>query len=192
VSKPVSLRRQRTLLWGCGVVIATWLGARVPGLIHRARQARWTLENQVATLERSREDLTRAVAQEDSAAAIKGVLLAQAPRLLSGSAGPEAADALAGLVTLAVTRGNARLTRTEAIPDSTTRGRLGRAGVLVGFDADVRGLATVLQYLSTGDPVLSVESVHVLVADPSAPPNTAEVLRIELVVRGWFLKEADT
>lgn len=184
-------RQRRTFTWGAGIVIGTWLLLRgAPSLVAAIRDAHGSLRDQVSLLERSRADIAEGAAVQDSAARLKARLIEQAPRLLSGNGPAEAADALAGLVGLAVSRGNGKLTRIEPVADSTARGLLRRVSLIAGLDADVRGLTAVLQRLATGDPVLTVESINVLVVDPNAPAATAELLRVELVVHGWYLPQA--
>jgi hypothetical protein len=184
-------RQRRTLTWGAWIVIGTWLLLRgAPSLVATIREAHGSLRDQVSLLERSRSDIVEGAAVQDSAARLKGRLVAQAPRLLAGNGPAEAADALAGLVSLAVSRGNGKLTRIEPVADSTARGLLRRVSLIAGLDADVRGLTAVLQRLATGDPVLTVESINVVVADPNAPAAAAELLRVELVVHGWYLPHA--
>lgn len=185
-------RRRRPLLWASGIVIAAWLLLGVaPGLVSSIREARWKLADKVSLLDRSRADLSARTGLEDSAGVLKEQLLTQAPRLVSGNSPAEAADALAGLVSIAVERGDARLTRSESIADSTTRGLLNQVRMLAAFDTDVRGMLAILRSLAQEVPILSVESLNVMVADPNAPAASAELLRVELVVRGWYLRKAE-
>lgn len=182
-------RRQKLKL-GAAAVIAIWLiGRGFPSLIGAIGDAHWTLSDKVALLERGRAEVISQKGLEDSAQVVRDTLAAQAPRILAGTGRAEAADALVGLVNVILTRANARVTRTEPIADSTTQGLLHGARVLAAFEADVQGALGVLRELAESMPSVSVESLRLLVADPAAPTESAEVLRVELVIRGWFLEE---
>jgi hypothetical protein len=183
--------KHRVLVWG-GAIIAAWLALRaIPGLVHEIRESRWELRNRVALLERSRAEIAQSGRLQDSAATLKARLVAQAPRLVSGDGDAEASDVMAGLLSLAVSRGNGKVTRSVPVPDSATRGLLHGVTLLVGFDTDVAGLLGVLRNLAEGGTTLTIESLNVLVADPNAASSSTELLRVEIVVRGWFLRKVE-
>ena len=71
------------------------------------------------------------------------------------------------------------------------RGLLHGVTLLVGFDTDASGLLSILRNLAEGGTTLTIESLNVMVADPNAPETVAELLRVELVVRGWYLTRAE-
>lgn len=179
------------LIWGVAIVMV-WLVLRaIPGLVHEIQGARWGLRDRISLLERSRAEVTRSGRLQDSAIILKARLVAQAPRLVSDGGDAEASDAMAGLLGLAVSRGNGKLTRSEPIADTAMRGLLHGVTLLVGFDTDASGLLSILRNLAEGGTTLTIESLNVMVADPNAPETVAELLRVELVVRGWYLTRAE-
>jgi hypothetical protein len=186
----VKRRKHRVLIWG-SVVVAAWLFVHaIPELVHKTQDARWGLRDRVALLERSRAEVAETGRLQDSATILKSRLVDQAPRLVAGGGDAEASDAMAGLLNLAVSRGNGKVTRSEPVADSATRGLLHGVTQLVGFETDAAGLLNVLRNLAEGGTTLIVKSLDILVADPNAPPTSAELLRVELVVRGWYLRKA--
>jgi hypothetical protein len=188
----VKRKSRSVVIWGGGLVALSWLVVHVlPGLLHGIETARWNLIDRVALLERSRAELAQGVQLQDSANALQARLIAEAPRLIAGGADAEASDAMAGLLSLAVSRGNGKLSRSEPVADSATRGLLHGVTLLVGFDTDAAGLLSVLRNLAEGRTTLTIESLTVMVADPSALPSSAELLRVEVVVRGWYLRKVE-
>jgi hypothetical protein len=184
-------KKRRVLTWG-GAIVGAWLIVRaIPGLVNEIRDAHWDLRDRVALLERSRSEITQSGRLQDSAAMLRTRLVAQAPRLVSGAGYAEATDAMAGLLSLAVSRGNGKLTRSEPVADSATRGLLHGVTLLVGFDTDAAGLLSVVRNLAEEGTILMIESLNVMVADPNAAAASAELLRVEIVVRGWYLGKAD-
>ena len=59
------------------------------------------------------------------------------------------------------------------------------------FDCDIRGLVAVLRFLMEQEVVLTTDRLQVLVAEPGGSPDAAEVLRVELTVRGWYMVTSD-
>ena len=97
----------------------------------------------------------------------------------------------AGPPDLAATRHHARLDRTDPAADSLTTGRLTRVAVRATLETDVRGLAEFLQALAQDPAVLSADDLHVVANDPGSSDAQPERLRIEVTVRGWYLRAAD-
>ena len=178
--------RQRTLLSG-GAVIVLWLVFKAgPAAVDSIRETRWQLADRVRLLEQSRREIASEQIVFDSATRMKQAIVALAPQLLSGATAAEAADALNGLVSLAADRASARLTGVSSEEDSAATGPLRRIALRAAFDCDVRGLVGMLQFLVDQDAVLATDRLQVVVAEPGGSTSGAEVLRVEMTVRGWY------
>ncbi len=189
---PTSARRKR-LLWAACLASMAWLVLKVvPAVIHEVRNAQWSLEDKVTLLARGLEELKSVEGMEDSATALRTALVAQAARVVTSGNVTQANDALVGLVSSVVTRANARLNRTEPVTDSAARGYLRRVALLASFDSDIGGAIAVLRSLAEESPVVVVESITIMAPDPNPPAGEPEVLKVEMVVRGWYLTRQGT
>jgi hypothetical protein len=183
--------RRRALLGGVALIVL-WLAVEgAPAAVESFRETRWTLADRVRLLEQSRHAIGQEQTVFDSAARIKDVIVALAPRLLSGSTRAEAVNALNGMISLAADRSNAKLTGITPEDDSARAGSLRRVALRGAFDCDVRGLVAILWFLLDQEVVLVTDRLQVLVAEPGGSPNGAEVLRVELTVRGWYQAGAE-
>ncbi|MGE0355143.1 MAG: GspMb/PilO family protein, partial [Gemmatimonadales bacterium] len=152
------------------------------------RESRAALEERVNLLARTRRELRSDSMLGDTVAVLRRRVLALAPKILAGGSSAEAANDLAGRMNLIVTRSNGRLLRADPVGDSTTAGLLGRVTLAASFEADVRGVTAVLSDLGSADPALAAASVRVLATNPHDTGPGPEVLRTELLVRGWYLR----
>src|SRR5204863_2961610 len=107
--------------------------------------------------------------------------------LLSGDTPTEALADLSGRVHLAASRNQAKLERTDQLPDSLAAGRLRSIRVRTSLESDIRGVMGLLRAIELGDAVLSVEELRIVASDPNSSEAMPEVLRIEMTVTGWFL-----
>lgn len=181
-------RDRRVVIAGAAVILGAILGLRVvPWAVANTLAARRSLEDQATLLARARAELGALPQLRDSAAVLTRALVALAPRLLDGANDVEASAALAAQVNHAATRAPARLDRVEPMPDTATAGRLARARVRASLETDVRGLVSLLRTLEAGDALLGIERLKVLSADPATPERRPEILRVEVVVVGWYL-----
>jgi len=188
----VTERDRRALLLGGAVTVGAVMLLRVlPWTVRSALAAEAMLRERAVLLERARANLAGASGLRDSAAALGVALVGLAPKILSGGTASEATADLSGRVNLAVSGHQAKLERADPVPDSTRAGRLRRATVRAAFECDVRGLAGVLQALELGKAPLAVRELHVVAVDPGSPDRNPEVLRVELVVAGWYLQPGD-
>jgi hypothetical protein len=174
------------------MILAAMLGLRVePWAVSSAVTAHRGLQERAALLARARAELDALPRLRDSAAVLTRALVALAPRLLDGANGVEASADLAAQVNHAATRAPARIDRVEPLPDTATAGRLARTRVRAALETDVRGLVSLLRTLETGDALLGIERLEVVSADPATPERRPEVLRVEVVVVGWYLRDRD-
>lgn len=183
---------RRVVIVGGAVILAAVLGLRVvPWAVSNALAARRSLEEQATLLARARAELGALPQLRDSAAVLTRALVVLAPRLLDGASGVEASADLAARLNHAATRAPARLNRVEPLSDSVTAGRLARARVRAAFETDVRGLVSLLRMLEAGGAALTIERLEVVSADPATPERRPEILRVEIVVVGWYLRGRD-
>jgi hypothetical protein len=173
---------------GGAVILAAVLGLRVvPWAVSNALAAQHSLEQQARLLARTRAELNALPSLRDSAAVLTRALVGLAPRLLDGANDVEAGADLAARLNHAANRAPARLDRVEPLPDTATAGRLARARVRAALETDVRGLVSLLRTLETGDALLGIERLEVVSADPATPERRPEILRVEIIVVGWYL-----
>lgn len=188
----MTIKDRRAVIVGGVIVLSAVLGLRVvPWAVSNALVARRSHEEQATLLARARDELGALPSLRDSAAVLTRALVALAPRLLDGGNDVEASADLAAQVNHAATRAPARLDRVEPLPDTATAGRLARTRVRAALETDVRGLVSLLRTLETGDALLGIERLEVVSADPATPERRPEVLRVEVVVVGWYLRDRD-
>ena len=181
-----TLARRPLLFWSATVVVSAWLGLKsVPAAVGTVRASREQLQERLFQLERARRELAAESTLSDTVTALRRRIVDLAPRILSGNTAAEAANDLAGRVNLAVSRANGRLLRADPETDSTTAGLLRRVGMTVAFEGDVRGVADVLRAFAQDPVVLRVSQLRILATDPGGGEQGPEMLRVELVVRGW-------
>lgn len=179
---------RRAVVAGGAVILAAVLGLRVvPRVVSSALAARSSLEEQATLLAWARAELSALPSLRDSAAVLTRALVALAPRLLDGANAVEAGADLAARLNHAATRAPARLDRVEPVSDTVTAGRLMRASARATLETDVRGLVSLLRTLETGDALVGIERLEVVSPDPATPERRPEILRVEIVVVGWYL-----
>ncbi len=185
-------RDRRALLLGGAVVIGAVLILRLlPWTVRTAVAGEAGLRERAALLARARADLAGAGELRDSAVQLGQALVGLAPRILSGSSAAEAIADLSGRVNLAASSHQAKVERVDAVPDSVIRGRLHRASLRAGFECDVRGLVGVLQALEFGKVPLALQELRVTAVEVGSGDKSAEALRVELTVSGWFLANGE-
>lgn len=186
-------RDRRALIIGVGVVLAAVVLLRVlPATLRSVNEARAMLRERAALLARTRDEMASLPKLRDSAAVLSQALVALAPQLLSGSVDAEAAADISGRVNIIASRAPAKVERLDPIRDSITTGRLGRVRLHAALETDVRGLVAVLKAIDTGDEVLLLEELHVEAPQPAGAERGPEILRIEVIVSGWYIRPRET
>jgi len=189
----MTIRDKRALQLGGAAVLGALLLLRViPWGVRRAAAAERELAANAELLARTQVELADQQPLTDSVAQVTRAVVALAPRILSGRSAAEAVADLSGRVNLAATRHHARLDRTDPAADSLTTGRLTRVAVRATLETDVRGLTEFLQAIAQDPAVLSVDDLHVVANDPASVDAQPEVLRVDVTVRGWFLRDRTT
>lgn len=183
-------RDRRALLVGAGVVAGAMLALRgVPAAWVALRNTRETMSARAELLARAEVDVLQADTLNDSAAVIRTKVLGLAPRLLSGT---READALADL-TLRLKRAAAdnrvRVERTNALPDSGQAGGLRPVSLRASLEGDSRGTLGLVGAMARGNVVLTATDLRITAGNPAA---AAEVLRVEMTVRGWYLPRPES
>lgn len=185
-------RERKTLLLGASVVVGAVVVLRVlPWGARRVLAATGELRERATLLARAREELAQAPVLRDSAARITQALVHLAPKLLGGSSVAEAGADLSAQLNLLAARHQAKLERLDVLSDSGVAGRLGRAGVRVTLESDIRGLAGFLHALAAGDAALAVRDLRIVAPDPGSPDRGPEVLKVELTIEGWYVRASE-
>jgi hypothetical protein len=170
-------------------MISLWLTVRViPGLVHSWQTARWELRDRARLLAQSRREIAGEEAIIDSAEASRKAIVELAPKVLTGETAAQASDALTSLLQVLATRSNTRFTGSNPVEDTTSAGDLHRVAVHATLDGDIAGVSGLLGGLADEGTVLTTDDLQILAAETAATPSSAEVLRVELTVRGWYLK----
>jgi hypothetical protein len=188
----LTARDRRALQLGVLAVAAAVLVLRVmPWGVRRVVEAERELAASQELLARTQAEMEEEQPLADSVARVTQAVVALAPRILSGQSIADAVADLSGRVNLAATRHHVRLERTDPAADSTTAGRLTRVAVRATLETDVRGLAEFLQATAQDPAVLSVDDLHVVANDPASGDAQPERLRVEVTLRGWYLRRAE-
>lgn len=181
-------RDRRALLIGAGVVAGALLALRgAPAAWDAVRNTRETLSARTELLVRAEADVLRAAALEDSAAVVRNKVLALAPRLLSGTREADAAADLTLRLKRAAAENRVRVERTSSLPDSGRAGGLRPVLLRAALEGDSRGTLGVLGTLARSPVSLTTTDLRITASNPAAPGAVAELLRIEMTVRGWYL-----
>jgi hypothetical protein len=184
----VTARDRRAVRIGLALVGGMVLAVRVvPAAARTVLRLRADVVQLQGSAARTRGILAAVPSTADSLRQSLQSLLERAEWLVQGRTPLEAAANLDAAVRVVATRSGLRLVEFHALPDSTA-GMLATVATSVSLEGDVRGLAAFLEAVATGEsPVLNIPRLTVQAAEPAAPEGRAEVLRLEALVRGWFL-----
>ena len=187
----MSPQDRRALLLGGAAVLLAAVPLRAVPLTWRAfADKRATLRSQTALVERARWEIQQASAIGDSGAVIRGKVKALAPRILSGTQQAAALADLTSRLKSAAGAHRVHIERTSPLTDSAAAGGLRRVSVRAGMEADSRGALGLLGALAGGTVVLAPTELRITAGNPTA--NAAEVLKVEMTVRGWYLTRGET
>lgn len=189
----MSPRDRRVLRVGIATVAVLVLGLRiVPALIRAERILRESVGEQRVRVVRLRADLGAFPVLEDSAEVLSRAVVALAPRLVSGTSEAEAGVELALIARALFESAGARVLRATGIGDSVRAGLVERVAARIEAETDATGLANTLAGFVAQPTVLEVASLRVNALEPEAEGTGAERLRVEVIVRGWWLTRSDS
>jgi hypothetical protein len=183
---------RRALLIGAGIVAGAVLALRgVPAVWSALASRRETLSAQRELLARAEMDVLQAAVLEDSGAVIRNKVLGLAPRLLSGTREADATADLTLRLKQAARDNRMRIERTSSLPDSAGAGGLRPASLRAALEGDSRGTLGMLGALARGRVALTTTDLRITAANPAAAGAVAELLKVEVTVRGWYLPRAE-
>jgi hypothetical protein len=84
-----------------------------------------------------------------------------------------------------------RIERTSSLPDSAGAGGLRPASLRAALEGDSRGTLGMLGALARGRVALTTTDLRITAANPAAAGAVAELLKVEVTVRGWYLPRAE-
>lgn len=181
-------REALVVRWGAGIVVAALVCARVIPVAWRTIRAQHeTLEGERVLLSRAEGAIADLDALERRTAAIRGALVALAPRLLSGGSEAEAVADLTGRESLAAGRARTRIVRTEQLADSAHAGRLRRVTVRLEIESDWSGLAGFFRNELADPAVLPIRAITLRGTETPSAVTGPEVVSGEVEVSGWYL-----
>ena len=114
---------------------------------------------------------------EDSLTHLTRRVASLAPRFLTGESNAEAQADLANRVTVLAERGHLTVDRIAPMGDSLSRASL---------SGDLAELIDLLDTMGKEVAVLTPAALRLTAVDPAAPATTAEVIRADVTVTGWF------
>lgn len=184
-------RNRRALVSGATVLLAAVLLLRVvPAGVRVVGSARDRASDRLLALARAETLVRQVPALRDSLATALAGVVSLAPRLLGGGTRAEAAATLAALLSLQAGRSGLRVLRLAPAPD-TARGAVQPVKVQAEFEGDAAGLTAFLAGVERGHPLLSVVALAITAPDAVPRQGSAEALRVEVEVRGWYLARTE-
>jgi hypothetical protein len=167
------------------VVLALVLLRGAPAVLRSVAHRQEEVRQRIALAAHSAALVDVAQVLDDSLRAGLAQLLAAAPQFVEGRFEAEAGAALQALVEARAGGSGLKVVSVTPAPDSAA-GPVRRVAVRAQLEGDARGVSRFLQAVEDGEPLLTVSSLMLTVADP-APGNGPEVVRLELLLKGWFV-----
>lgn len=181
-------RDRRVLAAGLVVIVALIAAGRgLPSLRRWQLQTRDSAAALVQEAAHTREIVARARPTRDSLSARRQRFLALAPLLLRGETPAMGSATLASLVATAASAASVRLGPVQVRSDTAARGVFSRVGARAEVTGDVRGVGAFLGILERGPTLVAVRELAISQLEPGAPPDRAEVLRVQLAVEALML-----
>lgn len=178
-------RERRTVVIGAGIA-GLLIGVRmlVPAVAELRLAWSELRGDQVRVVEARR--LASALPSLDSAYMVeRDGFLPFSRRLLSGASQSEAIADLGMRVAEAAEIVGIRLGQTEELVDSVGSAPLASVGIRVQVEADLDGLVDFLAQVEADSSLVRVTGLSVTATDPHSGGGSPEVLRAEVLVRGW-------
>ncbi len=182
-------RRERRVVQAGALCIAVLL-------LVRGAPAAWAWRQELAAdvavraelLSRMRQAVERLPSLEANAGQLRGQLSSLAPQLLEGETPSSAAAALSLRLNSVADRHLVRIIAEESLADSTVDGQLQSVRMRVNVEGDARGVLGTIAALASEPPVTEILALSIEAIDPASPPGVPEVLRGEVLVRGWYIR----
>lgn len=188
IASSLSQRDRRTLLLGGAILAALLVLSRGLPL-----WSRWS-DDAIATAAELADDeaeARRTVASAgragDSLAARSARFRALAPALVDGATPGAAGASLAGLLSGAAAVAGVRVASLQLRPDSASAATFTLLAVRAELVGDARGLAAMLSLLERGPTLIAVRELSINQPEPAAPPERAEMLRVQLLIEALAL-----
>lgn len=184
-------RERRAVLWG-SIMILGIVGLRVlPGAMGRMRARQASVQTLAGVVGRMRRDLDAMDALTDSVRLVRSELVGLDSTLLDAHTEIGANGELSLRMRSFADRFVLDMQRIVPITDTTLAPPFRRAALAASFECDSRGLLRMLRAAATEPPVLDVTSLDIAATDPGSDPSLPEVLRVEIVVGGWYLDKPE-
>jgi hypothetical protein len=176
-------RDRRALRLGAVVVVTLVAATRVgPASARAVIGYRDSVQERAHALARTAALVAATPAMRDSLRDALSGVVGLAPQLVAGQTRADAGATLASLVSAMATSGALRLARVESLTDSPN-GQPREVWVRAELEGDVRGVVRFLRRVESGEPLLTVREFALTAPDPAA---SAEVLRLEITIGGWY------
>lgn len=183
----MNIRDRRVMVAGLVTLAGLTVALRIaPWAVKGIAASRNRAITLATSLERQRALVTSRLSLRDSTGEAAAALVQLAPQLLAGRTPADAGAALASWVTTSSAQHALRVRRVESRPDSAS-GIIRPVTVVAELEGDVRGVTRFVGEVEEGSPLLTVRALAITALDPGAAPAAAEVLRLEVTIRGWFL-----
>lgn len=173
-------------------LVAAVVALRVVPFAHaRVAQKHELARARALTLAAAREMVAGEPATRESLQVALREFVALAPRLLDGRSQAEAGATLVSWISGAASGASLKVRRAESLADSGS-GVLRRVRVRAELEGDVAGITMFLRDAEQGDPVLSIPMLAVTAVSPTEAGPAPEIIRVEIVLTGWYLGPAAT
>lgn len=180
--------RRALLIGGAAIAIGSVVLRGVPGAVAAVSTLQDRVQAESALLQSVRQQIARREPLSDSLDLLRDVMSRVTGLLLEAGTEDEAAAELTSRITVALSRPPVRLDAVRPLRDSTVQVPAQVRAVAV-FQADVRGLTSALRELE-GDSRVTVRQIELAAANPSIGDAGAEVLRVEVEVKAFFVPGA--
>ena len=181
-------RERRAVRAGAAVIVAV-LALRVgPGLWRQATDRHRLMYQRAAVVGRMSDDLRQMDALADSVKAARSALVTLAPDLLESSSDAGAAAELSARVRTLADRFALTVQQVAPVLDTLAEGPLHRASMTASLQGDLASVLSLLRAVAEEPPTLDVASLRIVAPDPASPADAAEVLDLDIALRGWYLQ----
>lgn len=184
-------RERRVLHVGAALILGLVLLRGAPAAWAWRTQLDADVAARAALLTRMQLAVNRLPALEADAGHLREEFSGLAPQLLEGGTASAAAAALSLRLNSVADRHLVRVVAEESLTDSVVDGALQSIRLRLSLEGDARGVLGSVAALVSEPAVTDLLALSIAAADPTSPPGVPEVLRGELVVRGWYVRSTE-